>query len=105
MQIYPSDQTFFSPDAFFILANNNTRCWNWWVLESIGNKFSSYTYSNVSVGFFTKAAELFKAYSDKLTFKVLDIKKAPANQSFESHPYHIIIASNVWHATASFRTT
>lgn len=57
------------------------------------------------MGFFTKTAELFKAYSDKMTFKVLDTKKAPANQSYESHPYDIIIASNVLHATASLRTT
>ena len=29
LQFNPSDQTFFISDAFFMLANNNTRCWNW----------------------------------------------------------------------------
>ena len=57
------------------------------------------------MGFFTKAAELFKAYSDKMTFKVLDIETAPANQGYEPHSYDIIIASNVLHATASLQTT
>ena len=75
------------------------------VLESIGEKFSSYTYTDVSVGFFTKAAELFKAHSDKMTFKVLDIETAPTNQGYEPHSYDIIIASNVLHATASLQTT
>jgi len=57
------------------------------------------------VGFFTKAAQLFKAYSDKMTFKVLDIEKAPTDQGYEPHSYDIIIASNVLHATASLQTT
>lgn len=57
------------------------------------------------MGFFTKAAELFKEYSDKMTFKVLDIETAPTNQGYEPHSYDIIIASNVLHATASLQTT
>ena len=57
------------------------------------------------MGFFTKAAELFNAYSDKMTFKVLDIETAPVNQGYEPHSYDIIIASNVLHATASLQTT
>lgn len=40
-----------------------------------------------------------------MTFKVLDIEKAPANQGYEPHSYDIIIASNVLHATASLQTT
>lgn len=66
---------------------------------------SSYTYTDVSVGFFNEAAQLFRAYSDKMTFKVLDVEKAPANQGFEPHSYDIIIASNVLHATASLQRT
>ena len=54
--------------------------------------------------FLTKAAELFKPYSNKMTFKALDIKNAPANQGYEPHSYDIIIASNVLHATPSIQT-
>jgi hypothetical protein len=36
---------------------------------------SSYTYTDISVGFLTKAAEVFKVYSDRITFKVLDVEK------------------------------
>ena len=66
---------------------------------------SSYVYTDISVGFFTKAAEGFKAYSNKILYKVLDIEKAPAVQGFEPHSYDIVIASNVLHATRSLEKT
>ncbi|KAL8974635.1 MAG: hypothetical protein Q9197_001123 [Variospora fuerteventurae] len=75
------------------------------VLGSMGNTMSSYTYTDVSVGFFKDAAQLFKAYSDKMTFKVLDVEKAPTSQGYEGHSYDIVIASNVLHATASMQKT
>ena len=76
-----------------------------YVLEEIGSSMSSYTYTDISVGFFGNAAELFKAYSDKMTFKVLDVEKTPASQGYEEHSYDIVIASNVLHATESLHTT
>ncbi|KAL8721593.1 MAG: hypothetical protein Q9225_001757 [Loekoesia sp. 1 TL-2023] len=75
------------------------------ILESIGNAMSSYTYTDISVGFFDRASELFAAYRDKIAFKVLDVEKAPATQGFEPHSYDIVIASNVLHATASLKKT
>ena len=71
------------------------------VFEGIGDKFSSYTYTDLSADFFTKAKELFKPNSAKMTFKTLDIEKAPADQEFAPHSYDLVIASNVLHATAS----
>ncbi|KAI0479373.1 hypothetical protein GGR56DRAFT_665124 [Xylariaceae sp. FL0804] len=59
------------------------------VLGSMGDTMSSYTYTDVSVGFFEKAAEVFKAY----------------NGRYEPHIYDIVIASNVLHATASLHKT
>ena len=75
------------------------------VLGAIGSTMSSYTYTDISVGFFTKAADVFKAYSDKMTFKVLDIETTPAAQGYEPHSYDIIVASNVLHATGSLQKT
>lgn len=75
------------------------------VLESIGGAFSSYAYTDISVGFFGQAEILFKAYSDKMTFRTLDVEKTPASQGFEPHSYDIVIASNVLHATPSLQTT
>ena len=75
------------------------------VFAAIGATLSSYTYTDVSPGFFDKAAEIFKAYSDKMTFKVLDVERSPASQGFELGSYDVIIASNVLHATAVLQRT
>ncbi|KAI0597513.1 hypothetical protein F4775DRAFT_593206 [Biscogniauxia sp. FL1348] len=75
------------------------------VLEAIGHRMSSYTYTDISVGFFGHAEEMFQAYSDKMTFTTLDVEKSPAAQGFEPHSYDIVIASNVLHATPSLHTT
>lgn len=66
---------------------------------------SSYTYTDISAGFFERAAELFKAYDDRMIFKVLDVEKDPSTQGFELHSYDMVIASNVLHATASLQRT
>ena len=66
---------------------------------------SSYTYTDISVGFFDKAAELFRAYSDRMTFTKLDVEKEPVSQGYEPYSYDIVVASNVLHATASIQRT
>lgn len=65
------------------------------VLEHLDNKFSSYTYTDVSDEHFTQAAAKFAAYSDKLSFKRFDAEKTPTSQGYEPHSYDIIIASNL----------
>lgn len=66
---------------------------------------SFYTYTDISVGFFSRAAEVFKTYGDKMTFKVLDIEREPTAQGYEPYSYDIVVASNVLHATASLQKT
>nr|APX44007.1 polyketide synthase [Pestalotiopsis microspora] len=75
------------------------------VLEATGGKLSSYTFTDISAGFFAKAAEVFKVHSDKMTFKVFDAEKTPASQGYEPYSYDVIVASNVLHATASLQKT
>lgn len=75
------------------------------VLESIGANFSSYTYTDVSVGFFSNAEKIFEANSDKMTFKIFDAEQTPESQGYEPRSYDIIIASNVLHATKSMQRT
>ncbi|KAK7738315.1 putative Hybrid PKS-NRPS biosynthetic cluster [Cytospora paraplurivora] len=75
------------------------------VLESTGGAFSSYTFTDISAGFFTKAGEVFKKYSDKMIFKTFDAEKTPASQGFEPYSYDVIVASNVLHATAFLQKT
>lgn len=75
------------------------------LLETIGNAYSAYTYTDISSGFFEKAAKKFADSRNKIAFKILDIEKDPAKQGFEEHSYDIIVASNVLHATSKLSET
>lgn len=76
------------------------------IMNAVGESFSSYTYTDISSGFFPAAQELFKEQSSRMTYKVLDIGKDPAEQGFEKgQRYDLIVASMVLHATPSIRRT
>lgn len=75
------------------------------ILPKLDRAFSSYTYTDVSAGYFEKAQDVFKNYINKMRFKLLDIEKDPAAQGFEDHAYDLIIAANVLHATKNLEQT
>ncbi|GLI77277.1 putative Hybrid PKS-NRPS biosynthetic cluster [Penicillium ochrochloron] len=75
------------------------------IFETIGHTFSSYTYTDVSSGYFEKAAEAFSDWKDKLIFKSFDTERTPESQGFQEGTYDLIIASNVLHATESMHKT
>ncbi|GKT40682.1 highly reducing polyketide synthase gloL [Colletotrichum spaethianum] len=60
--------------------------------------YQSYTYTDISPGFFADARERFKDYSG-LQFALLDISKDPLEQGFKAASYDLVIAWNVIHAT------
>ncbi|KAF7556654.1 hypothetical protein G7Z17_g1229 [Cylindrodendrum hubeiense] len=60
--------------------------------------YSSYTYTDISAGFFDAAKERFKDHQS-MQFQTLDISKDPLQQGFEAESYDLIIAANVLHAT------
>jgi 2-polyprenyl-3-methyl-5-hydroxy-6-metoxy-1,4-benzoquinol methylase len=66
--------------------------------------FSTYTYTDISAGFFADAKERFKEYSG-LEFVVLDITKDPLEQGFEAGSFDLIVAWNVLHATPNLHQT
>ncbi|PHH78323.1 hypothetical protein CDD80_7078 [Ophiocordyceps camponoti-rufipedis] len=74
------------------------------ILESLGTTFESYTFTDISPGFFEAAADAFAPWASKMTFKTLDIEKDSASQGFTAE-YDLIIASNVLHATESLSNT
>ncbi|KAL4795761.1 putative hybrid NRPS/PKS enzyme [Aspergillus venezuelensis] len=75
------------------------------ILEKLGTAFASYTYTDISSGFFDQARELFAISETKMVFKVLDIEKDIAEQGFPQHSYDLVIASLVLHATARLEET
>jgi len=75
------------------------------IFKKLGKNFRSYTYTDISTGFFEDAKEVFHESESKMTFKALNIEKDPSQQGFVEHSYDLIVASLVLHATHEMDTT
>lgn len=75
------------------------------IMGAVGDSFASYTYTDISSGFFPAAQEIFWEQSPRMTYKVLDIGRDPSAQGFVAGGYDLVIASMVLHATPSIRET
>jgi hypothetical protein len=56
--------------------------------------FYSYTYTDISAGFFVQAKERFSSVQS-IEYAVLDISQDPAEQGFELGSYDLVVATNV----------
>ncbi|SPO07730.1 related to polyketide synthase [Cephalotrichum gorgonifer] len=65
----------------------------------------SYTYTDISSGFFETAKDRLDRWKSVIDYKTLDISKDPAEQGFKANTYDVVVASNVLHATRSMRET
>lgn len=74
-------------------------------LNCLGSNFTSYTYTDISPGFFEKAASAFSGQAHKMIFKTLDIARDPVKQGFQEHSFDVILAANVLHATSHLEAT
>ena len=70
------------------------------ILEQI-HRYATYTYTDISAGFFDEAHQKFKNHDAAFIYRVLDIGKDVAEQNFVESSYDLVIASNVLHATLS----
>lgn len=61
---------------------------------------ASYTFTDISSGFFDKARRRFQPWSSIMDFKTMDIGKNPVEQGLQPGTYDLIFAGNVIHATA-----
>ena len=61
-------------------------------------RYSLYTFTDISDGFFAQAKDRF-SYAPNMQYQKLDISKNPLEQDFESGTYDLILAANVVHAT------
>ncbi|KAL7916739.1 putative PKS-NRPS protein [Trichoderma velutinum] len=75
------------------------------ILESLGTTFESYTFTDISTGFFEAAAEAFAPWVDKMIFKPLNAENDVIEQGYQEKTYDFIIASNVLHATKTLSET
>ncbi|KAK2879483.1 Type I Iterative PKS [Arthroderma sp. PD_2] len=67
--------------------------------------FHSYTFTDISAGFFENADAKLAKWSQAITYKKLDISQDPMKQGFVAGDYDLVIASNVLHATADMTLT
>ncbi|KAI1267381.1 putative polyketide synthase [Xylariaceae sp. FL1019] len=72
--------------------------------ERLPDNFT-YTYTDISAGFFEKAREKLAKWQKNITFKRLDISQDPAQQGFSLEDYDLVIASNCLHATPNMAAT
>ncbi|KAK3290153.1 uncharacterized protein B0H64DRAFT_453112 [Chaetomium fimeti] len=75
------------------------------ILDAVDNAYSSYTFTDISSGFFEKAAERFESAGDKMIYKTFDAEKTPADQGYKPGSYDVVVASNVLHATTNLHNT
>ena len=73
------------------------------ILKRIADNYTSYTYTDISSGFFARARERFHSHTAKMAFRTLDITRDPVDQEFTLHSYDLVVAQNVLHATAPLR--
>ncbi|EFQ96791.1 hypothetical protein MGYG_08716 [Nannizzia gypsea CBS 118893] len=75
------------------------------VLRNLNGAYSSYTFTDISSGFFMAAEERFAKESGRMTFKVFDMEKGPAEQGFIEGSYDLIVAVNVLHVSADMEAS
>ncbi|KAI0967014.1 putative polyketide synthase [Xylaria arbuscula] len=75
------------------------------ILPALGKNFLNYTFTDVSTGFFERAASVFADYKEHMNFKVFDIERDPLEQGYAPSSYDVIVGSLVIHATARLEKT
>ncbi|KAI0449065.1 putative polyketide synthase [Xylaria acuta] len=75
------------------------------ILPALDRNFLTYTFTDVSAGFFENAATIFADYQDQMRFKVFDLEKDPLEQGYAPGSYDVIVGSLVIHATAELEKT
>jgi NAD(P)-dependent dehydrogenase (short-subunit alcohol dehydrogenase family) len=70
------------------------------IFREIGDNFLSYTYTDISAGFFETASSAFSQHKDKMTFKTLNVENDTVQQGYTEGAYDLVVAFFVIHATS-----
>ena len=68
-------------------------------------RFGSYTFTDISTGFFEGAQEKLKEWGPYMVYKKLNIEESPSTQGFETGSFDVVVATNVLHATSTMTKT
>ncbi|PON24523.1 KR domain-containing protein [Trichoderma gamsii] len=66
--------------------------------------YSTYTYTDISAGFFSAAKERFGAF-EGIEYKTFDVTKDPTEQQLQKGSYDLVIGYNVVHATPNLQVS
>ncbi|KAK3299648.1 polyketide synthase [Chaetomium fimeti] len=75
------------------------------VLRALGGSYSSYTFTDISSGFFMAAEERFADQAGRMSFKTFDMEKDPSGQRFTAGTYDVVVAVNVLHVSADMEAS
>ncbi|KAJ6151550.1 hypothetical protein N7470_007147 [Penicillium chermesinum] len=73
--------------------------------DRVEPSFLNYTFTDISSGFFERAREKLRKWSDRITYKKLDISQDIHEQGFKDEEFDVVIAANVLHATEDMVVT
>ncbi|KAI1090949.1 hypothetical protein F5B19DRAFT_493920 [Rostrohypoxylon terebratum] len=75
------------------------------ILGSIGDAYASYTFTDISSGFFMAAEERFGKQTNRMAFKTFNMEKEPAGQGYVEGEYDVVVAVNVLHVSVDMENT
>ncbi|CAG8085918.1 unnamed protein product [Penicillium olsonii] len=76
------------------------------VLDALEGRYASYTFTDISSGFFMAAEERFgQQNAHRMTFKTFDMEKEPGTQGFSDASYDVVVAVNVLHVSADIEAS
>ena len=73
-----------------------------WLLPLLPAERTAYSYTDISSGFFPRAARRFARFPF-VEYRTLDLDRDPAEQGFAPGSFDVVVAANVLHATSDVR--
>ena len=74
-------------------------------LERLPPRYAAYWFTDISKFFFNRAKERFAEFSSILRYGLLDIEQPPEEQGIPENNFHVVLATNVLHATGNLDKT
>ena len=75
------------------------------ILREIGDTYTSYTFTDISSGFFMAAEERFANGAGRMAFKTFNMEKEPSGQGFIEGVYDVVVAVNVLHVSGDMKAS
>ncbi|KAJ5893876.1 hypothetical protein N7495_005567 [Penicillium taxi] len=101
-----------NPNMNILEIGAGTGSVTWPILESFGGRdgktlprFCHYTFTDISTGFLERAHERLRGWGSLVSYQSLDISEDPVSQGYTAHSYDLVIAGDVFHATARISET